>query len=620
MIDLRPTRQSWLNVRTHLRLGRQQVAIAAPSRRIRVLRRLTRSLPRELTPLLRRGLNGVSAHLPTGMRHRLFRLLISLSREMGGIERHYADWIARHDCMDAVRRRAVMAGLARMPRHPRISIVMPVYNPSPAALLAAIQSVQDQIYSWWELCIADDASTNPDVIRLLRDVAAADDRIRLLRRESNGHISAASNSALRLATGEFVALMDHDDILPPHALFEIASCILARPTVDLIYSDEDHLGADGRRHHPYFKPDWDPDLVLAQNLVSHLGVYRRTLLERIGGFRTGLEGSQDHDLALRAAQATTPDRIAHIPKVLYHWRQGASDHTYSEAAHDRCVIASRRAVQDAIGPQEQAEEAPGVPVWSRIVRHLPDPAPSVTVLVHAGRSGTDLSGWLQDLKSGTAYPNLDIRVAEAGDLARAAASGGDLLLLLDAGLLPVDPLWLRELASQALRQDIGAVGAKLVSHDGVVLHAGYAVGGSGFVHSPFQGRRATDTGYFGHLQLARSVTAVSSACMMLRRQVFLDMGGLDTAIPLPWRDIDAGLRLRQMGLRTLWTPFATLRGDTHALARWDSPGGQDGLALLRQRWGDALLRDPYWNPNLSTTPGELQLAVPPQQTRAPLTA
>ncbi|HQT77943.1 MAG: hypothetical protein B7Z80_11575 [Rhodospirillales bacterium 20-64-7] len=629
MLDFLPTNRSWLDALSEISVADQA---AVPQPRVGLLRRVGASLPREWVPIARRGLTGVSAHLPAGMRNRLYRLAGAMSREMGAIEQHYAAWIDRYDRMDSQVRRAIMARIAQMQGHPLISVLMPVYNPTPEYLRAAIHSVQDQFYPWWELCIADDASTDPAVVRVLREAQAGDHRIRLVRREQNGHISVASNSALRLATGPFVALLDHDDILPPHALYEVAARILAQPDVDLLYSDEDHVGADGQRHHPYFKPDWDPELALGQNLVSHFGVYRRSLVERIGGFRPGFEGSQDHDLALRVAAESSPDRIAHIPKILYHWRQGASEQTFSEAAHNRCVLNARRAIQEQVAAGCQATPAPRVPVWTRVVRPLPSPEPLVSVIIDASRAPGLLPRCLDGLARLTGYGALDVivtgvaphavpqgypvRTSEGRSVnAAAAVADGSLLLLLDAALVPVEPDWLREMASQAIRPGIGAVGAKLLAQDGLVTHAGIALGGRDIANFPFVGRRASETGYFGHLQLLRSVSAVGTACLMVRRRDFLEAGGLDeTGLPSPLRDIDFCLKLSQMGRRNLWTPYAALflAGGPAASVERDATADRRAVSLMRQRWGGKLETDPCWNPNLAIGPGEMRLAFPPR--------
>ena len=608
---------------------------------VMLLQRIRASVPSAWVPIGRRGLSGLSARLPSVLRSRVHRLLGLLSPDMGTIGRDYPIWTELHDCVKTNESGGIIASIARMPKKPIISVLMPVFNPVPEHLSAAIQSVRDQLYPSWELCIGDDASTDAAVIAILRDAASRDHRIRLVRRERNGHISAASNSALRLASGPFVALLDHDDILPQHALLEVAMKIAAQPDVDIIYSDEDHIDNDGRRSHPYFKPDWNPELMLGQNLISHLGVYRRTLVERIGGFRTGFEGSQDHDLALRVVAETHAERIAHIPKVLYHWRQGVADRTFSEQSHDRCVRNGRRAVRQFITrgqPDAQVKPAPFAPSWTRIVYPIPASAPLVSVIVPYDGKPSALSHCIDALLSRTDYPALEILILADAGTAPALPDGvadhrvrilnhlppsvnqaaqqarGSMLLLLDPYLSPRDPGWLRELVSQAARPDIGVVGAKLVGPDGTVRHAGFALGGPGLVFAPFLGRQRTQTGYFGHLQLARDVTAVSGKCLMIRRQAFLSVGGLDDALcPTALRDVDLCLKLTEAKLRVLWTPHAELYFREGAPRQYaETAWAKQGSALMRKRWGRRLLTDRYWSPNLSFHSFEMGLAFPPR--------
>ena len=511
---------------------------------------------------------------------------------------------------------------------------MPVFNPSPEHLLAAINSVRDQYYPWWELCIGDDASTNQTVTDILRNAAAGDHRIKQVRRERNGHISAASNSALHLATGSFIALLDHDDVLPPNALYEVAARIVAQPDADILYSDEDHIDNEGQRSHPYFKPDWNSELILGQNLISHLGVYRRTLIELIGGFRTGFEGSQDHDLALRMIAVTRPDQIVHIPKVLYHWRQDASRRSFSEAALERCVANGQRAVHEFVAqdqPEATVGPAPVVPSWYRVTYPVPAPAPLVSVVL-TGIDSTDgaLLDCIGALLNRTDYLALEILVpAEAPtgphrlaqdarvrfmghnsglDHLASQEARGSLLLLLNANLDVGDPGWLREMVSHAIRPDVGAVGAKLLGPDGTVRHAGIAVGGRSIGFLPFAGQHPGGAGYFGYLQLVRDVTAVSGACLLIKRDAFLEHGGFDDALVLPTvKDIDLCLKLANAGYRTVWTPYAELFFRDDALPLYADPARfKRAIARMRQRWGNRLDSDPYWSPNLAPYSGELE--------------
>ncbi len=286
----------------------------------------------------------------------------------------YKDWVALFDTLAADDIAAINAHIAAMKAPPLISVVMPVYDPDPGHLAAAIDSVLGQLYPHWELCIADDASTDPAIRRLLGVYAARDPRIRIVTRAVNGHISAASNSALELATGDYVALLDHDDLLPAHALYRVAADIEAHGPADLIYSDEDKIDDDGRRHDPHFKSDWNPELFLAQNMVSHLGVYRTELVRAAGGFRLGFEGSQDWDLALRVAELSGPDRIRHIPHILYHWRVYTGSGSFSTDHGGKAAEAGQAGGGGASG--KDGAGGAGGPRHRRLQQGAPDAARS----------------------------------------------------------------------------------------------------------------------------------------------------------------------------------------------------------------------------------------------------
>ena len=447
---------------------------------------------------------------------------------------------------------------------------MPVYNPQVGFLRQAVASVQSQIYPDWELCIADDASPDPAVRDALREMAGADTRIKLVLRPENGHISAASNSALAVASGEFVALMDHDDILPDHALFEVAAALDANPDLDVIYSDEDHIDGDGRRNTPYFKSDFNPDLLLGHNLISHLGVYRRALLERIGGFRLGFEGSQDYDLALRAVDASAPERVHHIPAVLYHWRSATGTDTFSEASLQRCIAAARRAVADHLERRGHAGEVashPALPNWQWVRRPRPDPAPLVSVIVPTKDRAELVRPCVDGLLNRTAYSNIEVLIVDHqstepsalalfAELARdprvrvlphegpfnysainnaaVLQARGSVLALLNNDIDVIAPGWLDEMVALAVLPEVGAVGAKLLYPDDRVQHAGVILGAGGVAGHFFHRIAADDPSYFGRAALVSTVAAVTAACLVVRRAVF-DEVGASTPRTCRWR-------------------------------------------------------------------------------------
>jgi hypothetical protein len=297
----------------------------------------------------------------------------------------YADWIAQHDTLGETERQRLQSVLAALPEQPLISLLMPTYNSPERWLREAVDSIRAQLYPRWQLCLVDDASTAPHVRPILEALARQDDRIRLRFRDANGHISAASNDALEMAEGEFVGLVDHDDLLAPHALALVAIELASHPDADLIYSDEDKIDLDGRRFGPYFKPDWNPDLMRCQNMISHFGVYRTRLAKQVGGFRPGYEGSQDWDLALRVIDASEAGRIRHLPYVLYHWRTVPGSTSTSVDAKSYAIDAGRKAVADHLARLGLRADAVHLRHGHLRIRYvLPEALPRVSVVVALG--------------------------------------------------------------------------------------------------------------------------------------------------------------------------------------------------------------------------------------------
>jgi hypothetical protein len=375
--------------------------------------------------------------------------------------------------------------------------------------------------------------------------------------------------------------MDHDDMLAPHALAAMACELAAHPAVELIFSDEDQI-VGGRRVRPYFKPGWNPDLLLSQNLVCHLAVYRRTLVTRLGGLRSDLAGAQDFDLALRVTAEVGVHRIRHVPLVLYHWRQSAG--SYSAIERPRCEQAARRAVARHLAGHASIVTDPVLPQWPAVRFHMPVPAPAVS-LVTPGPFAV----------SPEAYD--PARVTCVADAAQAT---GDIIVFLASRLRPINDGWLRALVAEVSRPDIGAAGALLVGRAGAWVHTGFVLHPKHIAHSAAPASDTADPGYRGHFALARTVSAVSLACLAVRRDAFVATGGL-TADAGDFADVDLCLRLAVRGLRTVWTPQARLRFEHRPPVR-----GR-GAAWMRHRWRAALAADPYHNPNLRLARGRLSL-------------
>ena len=572
----------------------------------------------------------------------------------------YEAWVEAFDTLGDEDRRQIKPRLEALKRRPSFSVVMPVYNPEIAWLRRAIDSVLEQWYPDWELCIADDASENPQVRRTLEEYAILDHRIRVTFRKERGHISAASNTALEMAQGDFVALLDHDDELRPHALLLAAEEISENPGAEIIYSDEDKLDRNGSRYDPYFKPDWDPDLFYSQNFVNHLGVYRRSRVNEIGGFREGYEGAQDYDLVLRLLCHVREEQIRHIAHVLYHWRAAAGstalDPTEKEYAHE----AGRRALRDYFRTKQcnvKVEAACEGSPHHRVVRLLPPQQPFVSVIIPTRDRPELLQKAVKSCLEGSDYPELELLIVDNESKERDTLelfdalqceprvrvlsypgsfnysainnfaieqSKGQLILLLNNDVEAISPGWLREMVSHAVRPEIGAVGAMLYYPNDEIQHAGVVVGVQGVASHAYRHFPRGSVGCGGRARVVQSLSAVTGACLMTRREVLDEVGKLDDKdLRVAFNDIDLCLRIRERGYRILWTPYAELyhlesasRGDDESAAK--RRRFQREIEVMKERWEAQFAKDPYYNPNLTATRADFSLAFPPRVTRGRL--
>ena len=565
----------------------------------------------------------------------------------------YAEWIRRYDTLTDESRAAMHIRIGGLAHQPLISVVMPTYNPKPEWLIEAIESVRHQIYPHWELCIADDASTNQEIRRVLERYAETDSRIKVVFREQNGHISAASNSAIELATGEWIALLDNDDVLPEQALFWVAQSINNQPQARLIYSDEDKLDDGGRRHAPYFKCDWNPDLFYCQNMFSHLGVYEAELVKHIGGFRVGFEGAQDYDLALRCIEHIDPAQIIHIPRVLYHWRVHVESTASSAEAKPYAMLAGERALNEHFQHQEIAARAKLVGCGYRIRYALPNQPPLVSLIIPT-RNGLNLiKQCIESIFAKTTYKNYEILIVDnnsddpetlgyfaslaedsririlrderpfnysALNNAAVQQARGEYLGLINNDIEVISPEWLDEMMGLAIQPGVGAVGARLwfpretIQHGGIILGMGASrIAG----HAHYQIPRGNH-GYFGRASLINSFSAVSAACLVVKKCLYQEVGGLDeTNLKVAFNDVDFCLRVREAGYRNVWTPYAELYHHESATRGYeDTPEKQlrfSGEVLyMQKRWGGLLMNDPAYSPNLTLDHEDFSYAWPPR--------
>lgn len=584
--------------------------------------------------------------------HEFFRHELSVS-ENGGIEEltSYQKWIETFDTLSPAQLAGQREQSERFAYRPLISVLIPVYNTPERWLRKAIESVQTQTYRHWELCLANDASPSEHIRPFLDQLAGSEGRIKLIHRQRNGHISAASNSALELATGEFIALLDHDDELAPNALFEVVASLNRNREVDLIYSDEDKIDEAGRRLEPYFKPDFLPDLYLGQNYTSHLSIYRAAVMRAVGGFREGYEGSQDWDLALRVIDSIGEKRVRHIPKILYHWRAipGSTALLLSEKNYP--VEAARRALADHFSRKKQAVELVTVPGdhW-RVKYPLPSPAPRVSLIIPTRNRVGLLQQCIESILAKTTYPDYEIVVVdnasdEPATLAYLRDSekrgirvlryekpfnysainnfavrhvSGEIIGLLNNDLEVINNGWLDEMVSQAVRPEIGCVGAMLYYPNDRIQHAGVIVGLGGVAGHAFRDFPRGTPGYFNRARLAQNYTAVTAACLVLRKSIYEQVGGLDEqALAVAFNDIDFCLKVRAAGYWNLWTPFAELyHHESASRGAEDTPEKHDRfrseVETMLKRWKNELLHDPAYNPNLSIELNDFSLAAPPR--------
>ncbi len=536
----------------------------------------------------------------------------------------YQRWIKKHEPTprDLARQRAT-----NMPRRPQISVVVPAYDTPERFFAEMVESVRAQTYPHWELCIADGGS-------FASHRTSEDNRILLQHLEENRGIAGNTNAALAMATGDYVAFLDHDDALAPFALHAVAEAINRHPDADFFYSDEDKLDEAGQRVDPCFKPGWSPDLLRHHNYICHLVVLRRSLLEHLSGIRHGFDGAQDYDLVLRASEAAK--QIVHIPQVLYHWRLHSQSTAQNTASKQYLVDAGKRALEEhlcrcatvaRVLPAEQPGEY-------RVLYQLPR-QPLVSVLI-PNRDQPGLLGRCIESLSKSSYANYEIVILENGStqddthayyrlLERdlpvrvlpwtrpfnfaainnfgATHARGEAILFLNNDVEPIHPDWLEAMVTHAMRPEIGAVGAKLLFADGTIQHAGVVLGMggvAGHVHSRFP--READ-GYLGRLRQVQDVAAVTGACLMTRRDVFERVGGFDERFVLAYNDVDYGMNVRALGLRVLWTPEAELYHlESKTRGYEDDPAKQERFRrefdLFRRKWAKALeAGDPYFNPN-----------------------
>jgi GT2 family glycosyltransferase len=565
----------------------------------------------------------------------------------------YQAWIKRYELSVQRDRRRLKKRVTELPRKPLISILLPVYNTPEKWLRRCIDTVIAQAYPHWELCIADDASNAPHVRKVLQKYQERDTRIKVVFREHNGHISASSNSALELASGEYIALLDHDDELPVHALLEVAEAIGRHPEWRVIYSDEDKIDEFGYRFDPYFKPDWNYDLLLSHNCISHLGVYHTELVREVGGFREGTEGSQDWDLVLRCIERLDGRQIGHIAHVLYHWRAIPGSTALAPGEKNYAHLAAMRVIQahlDRKYGNGTVHEIANHPGNYRVRYRVPTSPPLVSLIIPT-RDRVDLLRQCVDSILGkTNYSSYEVVIVDnqsrdhetleylkevtsdsrvkvikydapfnysAINNMAVRSCQGAVLGFINNDIEVIASEWLDEMVAHVCRPGIGAVGAKLYFPDNTIQHAGVILGFNGVGVHAYAGCHKDWLGQMLRAKLIQQFSAVTAACMLITRTAFEAVGGFDERLQVAYNDIDLCLKLGKTGYRNIWTPYAELyhhesatRGDDvtpEKRARFDAE-----VALMLERWRPIIDKDPAYNVNLAITGETFNLAFPPR--------
>lgn len=563
----------------------------------------------------------------------------------------YPEWVSLFNSINEQDRQTIAKDIKSWETHPLISIVFPTYNTPANCLNEAIASVRAQLYPHWELLAVDDGSNDPHVLDTLHKLASEDPRIKVIERRENGHICKASNTALDNATGDWVVFLDHDDTLTVDALYMTAREVVYHPSAKFIYSDSDKIGNDGEYKSPYFTPDFSYELLLAQNYVTHLCAYRLAAVKALGGLREGLEGSQDWDLALRYIEAECgnppdPELIRHIPMVLYHWRETETSTAKSIMAKPYALSAGRRAVQEHLYRTKQAAfvgQNPVVPIFNLIRFLVPDPSPKVTVIIPTKDNFRQLERCVGTLLANTIYANFDVMVLDNGSTDRATkeylnklrktpkvnvismpqefnyaafnnravatAEDAEFICLMNDDVEVIEQSWLNDMVGLAMREKVGAVGAKLLYPDNTVQQGGIIFStqqepGQCALHL-WQRLAANNPGPTGRAVITEPAIAVGGACMVIRRSLWQEMGGMDEIrFPVDWNDVDLCLRLHKKGYRNIVAAQSILRHHEAQTKKRLGTWGRDAMLRSEQKLLELHqdVVDPFVNPNLQFHP------------------
>ncbi len=550
----------------------------------------------------------------------------------------YQKWIRHHlpDRNELEKQKKTSFGY-----RPKISFVVPLYKTPEKYLRRLTESFQEQTYSNWELCFSDGSGAQSPLTELLKELTAKDNRIKYVSHEEPLQISENTNSAIEIATGDFIAFADHDDELTPNALFECVKAINEKPQTLVIYTDEDKMSMDGHKFfQPHFKPDYNLDLLCTVNYICHLFVVSRKVIEKVGGLRSEFDGAQDYDFVLRCVEAVKDEEICHIPKILYHWRCHEDSTAENPESKLYAFEAGRRAVQahyERTGIHAEVFEGEYLGLYR--TKFIRDHDPLISIIIPNKDHIDDLKRCMESIEQKSTYKNYEYIIVEnnSTDPATfeyykkleaenpkvrmvywdgvfnysainnygASFAKGEYLLLLNNDTEIINPDCLEELMGYCMRKDVGAVGARLYYEDDTIQHAGVVIGFGGIAGHCFVQQKRGTTGYCHRIICAQDYSAVTAACMMVKRSAFDAVGGLSEELAVAFNDIDFCMKLRKAGYLIVYNPYAELyhyesksRGleDTpEKVARFNKE-----VATFEKKWPDILKKgDPYYNPNLT---------------------
>ena len=533
---------------------------------------------------------------------------------------------------------------------PLLSIVLPIFDPEEEYLKLTIKSVLNQIYQNWELSIVNDASTKSFIKPYLNDLADNDERIKVIHRETNGHITKATNEGVAASRGEYIVFLDHDDLLRSHSLMRIVQQINKNPRAGLIYSDEDKVDLRGKRYDHFFKPDWNPDLFLSQNYICHLVCCKKEYFTKVGGLEEGIEGSQDWDFLLKVTEVLEAEQIIHIPEILYHWRASENSTALSLETKKYVLDRSMEVLNNCLkrrGVAAKAEISDKKNGYVRIKYILPEILPLVSILIPTCNRLDLITRCIETILERTSYQKLEILVLDhnsddpsvidyfskinkipfvqiievKGEFNFSkinnygvSKANGDILLFLNNDIEVLENDWLTELVSQVSRKEIGCVGAKLIYPNNTVQHGGVIVGLGGVAGHSHKHYLECHPGYKHRLQLVQNYLAVTAACLAVRKEVFELVGGFnETDLKVAFNDVDLCLRVFEMGYRNLWTPYALLKHHESASRGKDTAPDKierfkKEINYMQNRWKKYINYDPYYNKNLNKNRENFSLA------------